>query len=223
MAKDPILTTDRLSTALHALPRGPVEHCPAGPPPTRNARHNAHRPHAPGVTLIELLVTLAVLAILVVVGIPSMAEMLARHRLKTAAQALVEDLQWSRSEAIRRNAEVYLTIDTGAWCYSVATLRDCGCGASDQASGGACRQPADAPPLLKVVSGDAFPGVRISSHTFGGGRPVAAFEPRRALAVQSGSLTLASDQGVELRVVLSLLGRVRLCSPGGSLWGYPSC
>jgi type IV fimbrial biogenesis protein FimT len=181
------------------------------------------RDRAGGLTLIELLVTLAVLAILIVVGVPSMAEMVTRHRLKTAAQAFVDDLQWSRSEAIRRNAEVYLMIDSGAWCYSIATVRDCTCGATDRTRTASCTQPTEAPPLLKVVAGDAFPGVRIADHTFNRSAPMAAFEPRRALALQSGSLTLASDQGAELRVILSLLGRVRLCSPGGSLWGYPPC
>jgi type IV fimbrial biogenesis protein FimT len=193
MPKDQALATDPVSTLHQAFSHGRVDR---GRSETwrsiRERRPGRRRPPAHGFTLIELLVTLAVLAILVVVGIPSMAEMLTRHRLKAAAHALVEDLQWSRGEAVRRNVEVYLTIDTGAWCYSVATVKDCGCRASDQASGGACRQPADSPPLLKIVSGDAFPGVRIANHTFGGGRPVAAFEPRRALAVQSGSLTLAS-------------------------------
>jgi prepilin-type N-terminal cleavage/methylation domain-containing protein len=58
---------------------------------------------SPGFTLLELMITLSVLAILASLGVPAMQEMLERNRLKGAAQALAEDLQWVRGEAIRRN------------------------------------------------------------------------------------------------------------------------
>jgi len=70
---------------------------------TPDARVNisrARRVAPAGFTLLELMITLSVLAILASLGVPAMQEMLERNRLKGAAQALAEDLQWVRGEAI---------------------------------------------------------------------------------------------------------------------------
>jgi type IV fimbrial biogenesis protein FimT len=168
------------------------------------------------------MLTITVLAVLVTIGVPAMQDLLARNRVKMAAQALADDLQWARGETIRRNRELYLTIDSDAWCYGVAEIQGCDCRLTDPSDGSACALRTADQPVLKTVSGAAFPGVRVTQTSFGGHPAWARFEPRRATA-RAGSLTFASDQGAELKVVLSLLGRVRLCSPQGSVPGYPPC
>jgi type IV fimbrial biogenesis protein FimT len=175
-----------------------------------------------GFTLLELIATVTILAILVTIGVPSMQEMLDRNRLKMAAQALMEDLQWTRSETIRRDQGLFVTIDTTTWCYGISARKDCDCRLTDLASESACVLTFADTPVLETVSGETFPGVRVEQTTFGGTPAWTGFEPRRATA-KVGSLTFASPTGARLRVVLSLLGRVRICSPGGSMPGYPAC
>jgi type IV fimbrial biogenesis protein FimT len=68
-----------------------------------------------GFTLIELLVTLALAAILLGIGIPSMRDFVANHRVGGAAQELYAALSYARSEAVKRNAEVGVTPAGGQW------------------------------------------------------------------------------------------------------------
>ncbi|MBK1723268.1 type IV pilin [Thiocystis violacea] len=163
-----------------------------------------------GLTLLELLVAIAVLAVLMSIAVPSMQSMIARNRLKAAAQAIAEDLRWARSESIKQNRPLQLSLDVGQWCYGVAVERPFGCD---------CRVSTPAPRFceLKRVSGADFPGVSLSA-TF----TRTTFEPRRATAI-NGSLLLTSARGSSLKVLLSRLGRVRLCSPTGDLPGYDPC
>jgi type IV fimbrial biogenesis protein FimT len=198
--------------------------------PTRRDRVHLHSTRSRGrtqrqcgFTLLELMFTLTVLAVLVTLGMPSMQELLARNRLKTAAHALVGDLQWTRGEAIRRNLDLYLTIDTGTWCYGVSVIDDCDCRLTDPRAAKACTLPTAGEPILKTVSGVDFPSVQVSSISFAGAPPQTRFEPRRATA-RPGSLTFKSENGPELRILLSMLGRVRVCSPKAfSIPGYPAC
>lgn len=175
-----------------------------------------------GFTLLELLVTLGVLATLVTLAAPAMQGMIERNRLKVAAHAFAADLQWLRGESIRRNRTLHLTIDPHAWCYGMAEIESCDCRLDDPGAPGACALAVAGIRVLHRTSILDHPRVRVGSAGFPGTPPRTRFEPRRATA-QLGSLTFASAGGGELRVVLSLLGRVRLCAPAGSVPGYPAC
>lgn len=162
-----------------------------------------------GVTLLELLIVVTILALLLGIALPSAQDLIERNRLKAAAQALAEDLQWTRSEAIKRNRVLGFSVDTGHWCYGVTEQpTGCDCRLTPD-SEGACR--------LKRVLGETFPGTRVTSTL-----SLTRFEPRRATAI-NGSLTLTSPSGASIRVVLSRLGRVRFCTPNDGLPGYDSC
>lgn len=168
------------------------------------------------------MLTIAMLAVLVTLGAPTMHAMLDRNRLKSAAQALAEDLQWTRSEAVRRNRHLFVAFDSEAWCYGIAEREGCDCRLRDPSAERACGLSVGDETTLKRISGADFPGIRVKGTSFPGTPPGTRFEPRRATA-RAGSLTFASDGGAQLRVVVSLLGRVRLCSPGGTVAGFPTC
>lgn len=63
-----------------------------------------NRPH--GFTLIELLVVVAIVAILAGLAVPSFTTMLMKRSVQGAALALVADLRYARSEALRRSITV---------------------------------------------------------------------------------------------------------------------
>ena len=173
-------------------------------------------------TLVELMVTLTILSILLGLGVPAMHDMLARNHLKTAAQALVADLQWLRGESIMRHHALYLTIDPEAWCYGIALVPNCDCRLLDPTEERACTLPIFGESTIKRVSGDDFRGIDITSR-FPGSPSQTRFDPRRGTA-GPGRLTFRSERGEELDVVLSMLGRVRLCSPSRPpVPGVPAC
>jgi type IV fimbrial biogenesis protein FimT len=59
-----------------------------------------------GFTLIELIVTFAVVAVLASLAGPAFREYLANQRIKSASFDLVASLAFTRSEALKRNANV---------------------------------------------------------------------------------------------------------------------
>lgn len=76
-----------------------------------------------GFTLIELVVTIAVLSILVTVAVPSMRTFIQNGRLITQTNDLIGDLNYARSEAIKRRINTGICRSTdgltfassGAW------------------------------------------------------------------------------------------------------------
>jgi type IV fimbrial biogenesis protein FimT len=59
-----------------------------------------------GFTLIELMVALSVAAILLTIGVPNFREMLLSNALTSKVNAFVADLNFTRSEAVKRGARV---------------------------------------------------------------------------------------------------------------------
>ncbi len=63
---------------------------------------------AGGFTLIELIVTILVAGILMAVAMPSFTQFIKDAALGSQARSLLSDLQYARSEAVRRNLNVAL-------------------------------------------------------------------------------------------------------------------
>ncbi|MCU0841353.1 MAG: GspH/FimT family pseudopilin [Thiobacillaceae bacterium] len=100
-----------------------------------------HREH--GITFIELLVTISIAAILLAVAVPSFRDFLARNRVDSAASDFMVNLNYARSEAIRRGARVTMHNPTGArnwsngWTMCVDTDSDGDC--ADEAAASVLR------------------------------------------------------------------------------------
>ena len=203
---------------------------------TPDARVNisrARRVAPAGFTLLELMITLSVLAILASLGVPAMQEMLERNRLKSAAQALAEDLQWVRGEAIRRNRDLHLIFDAGSpWCYGISEASTCNCHLTDPDDAQACTLSFNDTKVLKHLDAANYAGVSATA-TFDQG--VTGFERRRGTTMRmgsgsagskrhgNGSVTFSNTHGGQIRVILSMTGRVRVCSPDQSVPGFRKC
>jgi type IV fimbrial biogenesis protein FimT len=183
---------------------------------------------ASGFTLLELLIVLVVIAVLLAVAIPAYNGIQDRARLKSAAQSLVGDLDYLRTDAARRDhgsrvSLVFNRLDAGQWCYGITAGDDCDCTISDPNAALACALPFGGSKRMRVVRSDDFRSrVLLGSPSFPsntGGRPATYFSAVRGLS-QAGTVAFtAADRTIEVQ--LTALGRIVICSP--SAMGYPEC
>jgi type IV fimbrial biogenesis protein FimT len=161
---------------------------------------------AKGLSLIELMIVLIVTVILTVIAVPSFKQFMQRYRLVTTIQSIYYNLQYARSEAVKRNATVYISFVTGSnWCYGISTGSACTCTTPSGCTLGTYT-PTNSLTTLSLSSG--FP-----SFNFQGSRGAASAAGTITLTVTGGSSSMGIDVGT--------LGNIQICS--NTISGYPTC
>lgn len=176
--------------------------------PTRVARR--------GLTLVELMIVMAVMAIVATTAAPGFAAFLDARRLDAAASRLAADVHFTRSEAVSRNRPIRLsfksTAGTSCWIVHTGPASQCTCGTQGPAicSGSATE--------IKTVALEAADRVRVEANV-----ATIVFDPLHGTSTPTGTLRLVDLRGRSVQHVVNVMGRVRSCSPGGAMPGWPAC
>ena len=182
-------------------------------PPSPQRRQPPQR----GLTLIEACVTLAVLATIATSAAPSLRNLIDARRLDGAASQLGHDLQFARGTAIARYQRVRFSVygAVNGSCYVIHTgnIDQCACGPGDQPA--ACR---DGAIQIKAVRWRDADRVTLQSNVTS-----ILFDPLHGTSTPTGTLRVIGADGREVRQIVNVMGRVRACSPQGSVPGYRSC
>jgi type IV fimbrial biogenesis protein FimT len=158
-----------------------------------------------GLTLVELMVVLAIAAVLVSLAVPEVGRQLARWKLQAAAEHLAADLNDARHDAPRLGMALQLRVEPGhAWCWSVSAAPACPCESAQ-------------PCQRRRASAAQFPSVSIADGT------IASFAPTADARAAAVRVALSSSYGDRLQVLVSPLGRARICSPESASATYPRC
>lgn len=194
-----------------------------------------------GFTLLELMIAVTIIAIIAAMAGPSVSGFIDKQKIINATEAVYSQLQFARSQAISRSAEVHASFgyadsaDKSTWLMSVSTRAgcditktigtisdDCTMVVSDGLAG---LDPGDGTVdpndlVYFVTSGADFNGVMIDANSTGtGGAPnEITFNPTRGTA-ELRTIYLWFDGGnrqYEMRVIIGAIGRVRLCTPEGA-------
>lgn len=161
-----------------------------------------------GITLIELLVMLAVILISTLLAIPSFTSIIQHYRITTAADELYAALQLARTEAVKRNTSVYISLTTGdTWCYGINTGSTCSC-----STAGSCNLGSVSAPAAQLLSLSA---TGLTSNSF-------YFDNTHGGASNSVTITFTLyGQSSLITTSVSRLGNIQTCSTG--ITGYTAC
>jgi type IV fimbrial biogenesis protein FimT len=155
-----------------------------------------------GFTLIELMVALAIAGVIATLALPSLIEQFARRRLEGVATELSTDLQFARSQAV--------TEATGSTVKLVT-----------ESSGAQYR-------IYKTVSGTDtnIKTVALPTGYTATDAVVVGFDQLRGMSIDTSDKQIdisSTKTTATMRLVVNPMGRVHLCTPGGTLKGYTTC
>lgn len=176
-----------------------------------------------GFSLIEMLVVVVVLSVVLALAVPTFSNIINRDHLRNAAERLRSDLNLAKTESRRRNRNITISFtrsdDGSTWCYGLTLAAACDCDVTDPDDGVLCELDAGVP---ATVDSTTYDGVRLDSLPFTAGNLLFS-AARPTIAAGSASLTSVDDKTA--RVVVSSMGRIRLCSPAGDnkLYNYDPC
>lgn len=170
-----------------------------------------------GLSMVEVLCTLAISAVLLGGAVPLLNDLRQGQRLQAAAALLETDIHFARSTAISTGSPVRLVaqaLQAGGSCYLLHTGAANACECTGQ---GVARCDAGAR-LLRIEVLPPAGGVTLAALT----HPL-VFDGRKATVTPTATLRLASRDGRAIHQVVNIMGRVRSCSPAGSVGGLRHC
>ncbi len=155
-----------------------------------------------GVTMIEACITLAVAGILAGSALPSFKDSLDKRKVEGISSEVGTDLRYARSEAVARNTGVRVSFFQGCYVVHTGSRDDCVCDGQGPA---VCTGDAVA---LKTVNSAEARGIRIVANVSS-----MRFDPSHGTTSPTGTVCTVPASGRSVHHVVSIMGRVRTCSP----------
>ncbi|MFG6431412.1 pilus assembly FimT family protein [Roseateles sp. LYH14W] len=184
-----------------------------------------------GVTLVEMLIGVAILGVLLAVAVPSLSNMMERRRVVAAAGEIASIFVQARSEATSLGGKVNIHLQPVP-----ATIGEFSCvRLSTDDVIDVCRCNRSGERLCSVGNGRLlreFLLPKDSSVTFSATGEWVASNPYVVNFMRGNYVTNTNNVHVtvigtrtqaKLRVEYISSGRVRTCSPDGSMSGFPTC
>lgn len=171
-----------------------------------------------GFTLIELLVLVSLIGIVLAIGLPSFSDFQDRQKINGVGDNLHFLMKFARAEAAKQNTPMVVSfkgVETSDWCVGVSTAT-CDCGTEN-----ACLVDG----TERILDSDDYSNVTFDSSTFPDsaedGIKVVSISAARGRSV-AGEVKFSLN-GKDIRLIRSIVGRDRICSPSDTSLRYPAC
>ena len=183
------------------------------------------RPEAQrGVTLIELMVAIVMLAILAAMAVPSFVDFRERAIVRGVAEQLLTQVSNARFEAVKRNADVRVTVirtSETEWCLgaSEGSAAACDCTVRTVAAANYCELG-----YFPQVDGD-LQGARMAAVNGFDFVINPALGTLTNIAAANDTTLQAPTRAYQLAYTVSPLAHGRICVPAGkpAISGYDDC
>ncbi|GAC14409.1 prepilin peptidase dependent protein A [Aliiglaciecola lipolytica E3] len=167
-----------------------------------------------GLTLLEIMIVLSVIMLLATLGAPSIIQMLQHQQLKGTLQTSYFLLQQARSTAISQHNSVTAQFQKGSdWCIALSDTGPCNCQVKS-----ACTVDN----IEYRISALDYPQVKISDTTMGKDQTI-VFDGVRGTAIGNAGTGVFSNGNETAKLIVSNLGRVRICMQQGKLGAFQKC
>lgn len=167
-----------------------------------------------GLTLLELLITISIIALVSSFGAPLVTSIQKDLQLKGAAEVGYFALQQARSSAVSKGKSVSMAFQSGVnWCAALSDSGLCDCSKLNDCTIDGVEQ--------KITYVD-FNLIDMQNLKFGKDS-MAVFDGLRGLAIGHAGSLVFTNGSQELKLILSNMGRVRICAVGFAVGGYSKC
>jgi prepilin peptidase dependent protein A/type IV fimbrial biogenesis protein FimT len=167
-----------------------------------------------GLTLLELLFTISIIAVLAGIASPVLTTIQKNIQLKGVVETHYFALQQARHLAISKGSEVSLSFrSTGTWCVGLSDQGLCDCHLPNDCTVNSVEQ---------IISQQDYAFISMTNVKFGKDA-AAIFDGQRGLAIGHAGSVVFTDGSRQLKLILSNMGRVRICSLLGQVGSYKPC
>jgi type IV fimbrial biogenesis protein FimT len=171
-----------------------------------------------GVTLVETSIVASVLAVMASLAVPSFQDAVQRRHLEGAANQLETDIHYTRMMAVARNVPMRISFEAGSTgsCYVIHTGAAGQCSCAGAGAGTAVCQGAAQAERSVFLPADGPVSLRLNSRSV-------VFDAMKGTSTPTATMQLTARNGMTVRQVMNIMGRVRSCSPAPALSGYRPC
>lgn len=167
-----------------------------------------------GFSLLELLLVVSIIAATLSYGAPSLMSSIRNQQLKSAVESVFFTLQQARYQAISDATPITAHFTQGEnWCVGLTDQDTCDCQTSLSCTVKGIEQR---------LQWRDFGKIELNQLRFGEQHKTIFRGTRGLTAGRAGSMEL-TDQQTRVKLIVSALGRIRICVKQGHMGSYKSC
>ncbi|RJG47863.1 hypothetical protein D1Z90_09115 [Motilimonas pumila] len=166
-----------------------------------------------GLTLVELMISVAVIGTTLTIGIPSYHSMIERQHLLVTTDVIYQQFRLARSYAIKHNQQLVMQFcqQGEQWKVGLTTNTECD-----------CFQPLSCSLNGQEQVYDFIDGKKVKLESINYSHSKVWFSPIR-LNSNGGTIIISTANDKKIKIITSLIGRIRICQIGAVGLGYTEC